>query len=215
MILKSFGCSFIFGTDLHDDGRDLRWPTPSQHTWPALIAKKRSWDYKCHARGGSGNIQILERVLTQAALNEPAFFVIGWTWIDRFDYTSGNRDAWSTVMPIDTDEKAKIYYRDLHSQFRDKFTSLCAIKTAIDTLKQKNLPFLMTYMDDLIFETEWHTTPAITDLQNYIRPHVTNFEGRNFVEWSRNQGFEISPTMHPLEPAHAAAAELMNPMIKL
>lgn len=215
MILKSFGCSFIFGTDLHDDGRNLQWPTPSQHTWPALIAKKRSWNYKCHARGGSGNIQILERVLTQAALNEPAFFVIGWTWIDRFDYTSGNRDAWSTVMPIDTDEKAKIYYRDLHSQFRDKFTSLCAIKTAIDTLKQKNLPFLMTYMDDLIFETEWHTTPAITDLQNYIRPHVTNFEGRNFVEWSRNQGFEISPTMHPLEPAHAAAAELMNPMIKL
>jgi hypothetical protein len=180
-----------------------------------LIAKKRSWEYRCFARGGSGNTQILERVLTQAALNESAFFVIGWSWIDRFDYTSGNRDKWSTVMPVDTDEKAKIYYRDLHSQFRDKFTTLCAIKTAIDTLKQKNLPFLMTYMDDLIFETEWHTTPAITDLQNYIRPYVTNFEGRNFIEWSRGQGFEISSTMHPLESAHAAAAELIDPMVKL
>lgn len=215
MILKSFGCSFIFGTDLHDDGRNLQWPTPSQYTWPALIAKKRSWIYRCHARGGSGNTQILERVLTEAALNDPAFFVIGWTWIDRFDYTTGDRNQWSTVMPIDTDEKARIYYRDLHSEFRDKFTSLCAIKTAIDTLKQKNLPFLMTYMDDLMFETKWNTSPAIADLQNYVRPYVTNFEGRNFVEWSRAQGFEISPTMHPLESAHAAAAELIDPMIKL
>jgi len=215
MILKSFGCSFIFGTDLHDDGRNLRVPTASNHTWPALIAKKRSWDYRCHARGGAGNTQILERVLTHAALNEPAFFVIGWTWIDRFDYTHGERDFWATVMPVDTDEKSRIYYRDLHSQFRDKFTSLCAIKTAIDALKQHNLPFLMTYMDDLLFETEWHTTPAIAYLQNYIRPYVTNFNGVNFVEWSRSQGFEISSTMHPLEPAHAAAAELMNAQVKL
>ena len=215
MILKSFGCSFIFGTDLHDDGRHLRRPTASQHTWPALIAKKRSWEYRCCARGGSGNTQISERVLSQVALNETAFFIVGWTWIDRFDYTSGERDAWSTVMPIDTDEKAKIYYRDLHSQFRDKFTSLCAIKLAIDSLKQKNLPFLMTYMDDLLFETEWHTSPAIMDLQNYVRPYLTNFQEKNFVEWSQDQGFEISATMHPLEPAHAAAAELMDPMVKL
>lgn len=215
MILKSFGCSFIFGNDLHDDGRHLSRPTASQSTWPALIAQQRSWEYRCFARGGSGNTQILERVLTQAAVNESAFFVISWSWADRFDYVQGKHNQWATIMPIDTSETARVYYRDLHSEFRDKFSTLCAIKLAIDTLQQKNLPFLMVCMDDLIFDHTSHATPAVTDLQNYIRPHITTFDGKNFLDWSKCQGYEISATLHPLERAHAAAAQLMSTHVKL
>jgi len=212
MKLKSFGCSFIFGTDLHDDGRDLPLPTPSNYTWPALLAQQHGLDYTCYARGGSGNLQISERVLNQlAADSEPAVYVIGWTWIDRFDYTdSSARHFWKTIMPVDTDQLAKLYYKDLHSEYRDKLTTLMNIKLTIDSLKASGNQFIMTYMDDLMFDTRWNTSPAVSALQGYCEPCMTQFENKSFLEYSKEKGFEISQTLHPLEAAHQAAFELIN-----
>lgn len=216
MRIESFGCSFIFGTDLADDGRNTHRATPSQLTWPAHLARYLGKEYQCYARPGSGNLQILDRVLNRAAVDDCAdLFVIGWTWLDRFDYYDPiydpniNRNPWSTIMPIDKTELAHVYYRDLHSEYRDKFTSLSYIKLVVDTLSQKNIPFLMTYMDELLFDQRWYNTPAIMDLQNYVKPHLTTFEGQTFLNWSKSQGFEISPTLHPLESAHQAAGEYM------
>jgi hypothetical protein len=218
MKLKSFGCSFVFGTDLADDGRNLPMPTPSQHTWPANLARKMGYDYECYARPGSGNLQIAERVLTHWSVNEPAFFVIGWTWIDRFDYTNStiNNDPiqrkwhnWRTLMPIDNDALAKTYFKGLHSEYRDKLTSLMSIKLVIDTLNQHGIPFMMTFMDDLLFDDQKNHTPAVLALQKFVRPYMTTFEGKNFLEWSRSNGYPESKTWHPLEPAHHAAGEYM------
>ena len=205
MNLKSFGCSFIFGSELADDKQNS---IPSQLTWPALYAKEVGHEYQCYACPGSGNLQIAEQVLGQIANSTPALYVIGWTWIDRFDYTILD-DQWQTIMPIDENPAAKTYYRNLHSQYRDKLTTLMGIKLIIDTLQQKKYPFIMTYIDDLIFETEWHITPAILELQDYIRPHMTTFEGVSFLDWSRNCGFLETEQWHPLEEAHAAAADYM------
>ena len=47
------------------------------------------------------------------------------------------------------------------------------------------------------------------DLQNYIRPHMTQFQGKTFLDWSRSHGFAESVSWHPLEPAHRAAADYM------
>jgi len=222
MTLKSFGCSFIFGSDLADEDVGEPYTLPSQLTWPSLLAKDFGYTYQCHARPGSGNLRILEKVLTQAnESNVDDLFVIGWTWIDRFDYTvarteqdhaydlAGN-NLWRTVMPVNTDNTASVYYRDLHSEFRDKLTALINVKLAIDTLKQKNISFIMTYMDNLMFSTEWHTTTAIVDLQNYIRPYMTQFENKTFLEFSKEKGFPISETLHPLELAHQTAFELIK-----
>ena len=214
MKLKSFGCSFIFGSELADDGRDSPYATPSQLTWPAHLAQHLNYNYQCYARPGAGNLQILEQILNQAAVNDNNLFVIGWTWIDRFDYYPVNpatpsRSPWRTIMPVDTDPLANTYYRELHSEYRDKFTCLSYIKLAIDTLNQKNIPFIMTYMDDLLFDQRWHTTPAVIDLQNYVKPHMTTFEGQTFLDWSKSQKFKISPTLHPLEVAHRAAGDYM------
>jgi hypothetical protein len=222
MILKSFGCSFIFGSDLADDGQGEPYASSSQLTWPALLAKDFGHGYQCHARPGSGNLRILEKVLSQASDSDSnSLFVIGWSWIDRFDYTvdltgrdhiydlAGN-NVWRTVMPVDINNTAQVYYRDLHSEFRDKFTTLINIKIAIDRLRQKNIPFVMTYIDELIFETQWQTTPAIVDLQNYIQPFMTTFDGRTFLDWTKEKGFPISETLHPLEDAHQAAFELIK-----
>lgn len=214
MKLKSFGCSFIFGTDLHDDSRLAPKATPSNHTWPALLAQRRGWNYTCYARPGAGNLEIAERVLSQLCDTEPAVYVIGWTWIDRFSYMHKNHERmsnpWRTIMPIDTDSTADVYYRELHSEMRDKLTSLLNVKIVIDSLKQHGHKFIMTYMDDLMFDRRWNTTPAISELQGYCQPHMIQFDDKNLLNWSRDRGYEISSTLHPLEDAHFAAFELID-----
>jgi len=221
MMLKSFGCSFIFGTDLADDGGDKPFPTGSYLTWPALLAADLGYQYQTHARPGSGNLRILETVLRESVNSDSTVFVIGWTWIDRFDYTAPitekiyrwdliSNDQWKTIMPIDNDPVAQNYYRDIHSQIRDKLTTLIYIKTAIDTLKQKNIPFIMTYLDELVFENQWHVTPSIIELQNYIQPYMTKFENKTFLDFCKEKGFPISQTLHPLEDAHRAGFELIK-----
>jgi hypothetical protein len=209
MNIKSFGCSFIFGSDLSDIKENPRGGTaPSNLTWPALLAQLTGHGYICHARPGSGNLQIAEKVLTQVFMGEPCLYIIGWSWIDRFDYTdSANR--WKTIMPIDVDERAKIYYRDMHSQMRDKLASLIAIKSVISTLEEKKLPYIMTYMDDLMFESDANVTPGIKELQNYIRLYMTTFGNKTFLDWSRVKGFKESKAWHPLDDAHRAAAEFL------
>jgi hypothetical protein len=112
-------------------------------------------------------------------------------------------------MPVDQDALAEHYYKGLHSEYRDKLCSLMYIKLVIDTLQQKHIPFVMTYMDELMFDRQWNTTDAINDLQEYIEPFMIKFDDLTFLEWSRAKGFDISTTMHPLEQAHQAAADYM------
>jgi hypothetical protein len=218
MRLKSFGCSFIFGSELADDGRELPCPTPSNYTWPAHLARHLGYEYECYARPGAGNLQIAERILSHATVDEPSFFVIGWTYIDRFDYTNSiiNNSPmaskwlnWRTLTPSDTNDLARTYYSGLHTEYRDKVTTLMSIKLVVDTLTQKNILFLMTYMDHLMLDQTYHVTPAVTDLQDYIRPYMNTFEGKNFLEWSRHYGFPEGNNSHPLEQAHQAASEYM------
>ena len=213
MQVKSFGCSFIFGSELLDDGKNEKYATGSQLTWPALLAKHYNYQYQTHARPGSGNLQILERLMSHFAgpVNDETICVIGWTWIDRFDYCTNQSPwpglPWSTLMPVDTSETAKIYYRNLHSELQDKLVNLVYIKQAIDFLKEKSIPFIMTYMDHLLFDTRWNSTPAITELQNYVKPYMTAFDGLNFQEFSKKNKYPISNIGHPLEQAHRSAGD--------
>jgi hypothetical protein len=212
MKLKSFGCSFIWGSELSDDDHTIPFPVASKLTWVANLAKQYGYDYQCYARPGSGNLQIAEQVLNQAAFNEPTFYVIGWTWINRFDYyptnpADKNRNPWRVFLPIDKDDATKIYYKHIQSEYRDKLTHLMYIKLVIDTLQQKGYPFLMTFLDDLLFDIKWHTSPAVLELQKYIFPYMTQFEGMTFLDWSRANGHPETEKWHPLEEAHAAAAK--------
>jgi hypothetical protein len=215
MDIKSFGCSFIFGSELSDDGYGTAYATPSQLTWPAHLARHLGYGYQCYARPGAGNLQIAEQVLIQAASAESALYVVGWTWIDRFDYYPVNpktpsKSPWRTIMPIDEDAVAQTYYRDIHSEYRDKLATLMSMRLVIDALKQKGYPFIMTYMDKLAFDTQWHTTPAVLELQDYVRPHMTQFEGKSFLEWSRSKGYPETAKWHPLEQAHLAAGDYIS-----
>jgi hypothetical protein len=211
MDIKSFGCSFIYGSELADEAPGVF----SHLTWPALYAKKLGHNYQCYARPGIGNLQIAEQVLKQittAQLND--VFVIGWTWIDRFDYCPSNttdrsRDPWRTIMPVDETALARTYYKELHSEYRDKLTTLINMKLVIDSLREKNIRFIMTYMDDLTFDRRWNTSSAAVMLQGLAQPHMTQFNGMSFLSWSRANGFAESVKWHPLEDAHAAAAQYL------
>ena len=188
-------------------------PYPSRYSWPALLADHLGMPYQCLARPGCGNLQIAEQILTHAAmpgagdqLMEPAFFVINWTYIDRFDYINSKNDRWDTIRPggiwDGQEELADHYYRNLHSQYRDKLTTLMHIKLCIDAMQQAGHEFVMTYMDDLILETQWHTSPAVLRLQEYIRPHMRQFDGCNMLEYSRVRGHNVGHQVHPLESSH-------------
>jgi len=209
MLVKSFGCSFIFGTDLPDQVGTAH----SQLTWPALFSQRQGHHYRCYAQGGAGNLAIADSALASIAQDYTALFIIGWTWIDRFDYVKKHpeslEDSWNTVRPVDTDTVAKTYYRHLHSEARDKLSSLMAMRVVIDSLIKKEFPFVMTYMDELLFDRRYNTTPAIRSLQDYVEPYMTRFEGQTFLNWSRNKGYAESAGWHPLEAAHSAAADII------
>jgi hypothetical protein len=203
MKLTSHGCSFVYGSELS---------SPSL-SWPALIAKKLKYEYHCSAVPGSGNLQIMESVLQHAGTAD--FCVINWTWIDRFDFVDTADESWHTLRPALDHEHAGYYYRFLHGQYRDILTNLAYVLTAIEFLSDHSVPFVMTYIDYLLFDTvqpEWHQPDAIEYLQRCVRPHMQDFNGFNFLDWSRDQGFAISPSWHPLEQAHAAAADYMMPI---
>ena len=153
--------------------------------------------------------QILNHVAIPGAgdqLMEPAFFVINWTYIDRFDYANPTNDRWDTIRPGGSwdgqEELADYYFRNLHSQYRDKLTTLMHISLCIDAMQQAGHEFVMTYMDHLLFETQWHTSPAVLRLQEYIRSHMRQFDGRNMLEYSRDRGHDFGHQAHPLESAH-------------
>jgi hypothetical protein len=209
MKLKSFGCSFVWGSEMADAD-----PYPSRCSWPALLAQHLHMPYQCMARPGGGNLLIAEQILNHVAmpgagdqLMEPAFFVINWTYIDRFDYANPTNDRWDTIRPGGAwdgqEELADYYFRNLHSQYRDKLTTLMHISLCIDAMQQAGHEFVMTYMDHLLFETQWHTSPAVLRLQEYIRSHMRQFDGRNMLEYSRDRGHDFGLQAHPLETAHA------------
>jgi hypothetical protein len=215
MKLKSFGCSFISGADLRDISNTQEFVHVSQLTYPALLAKKLGYEYECHAKVAAGNLQIFQSIIDQVEEPSATLYIINWSWIDRFSYINDsskhhqNRLGWKTIMPADSNNVSDFYYRNLHSELTDKLSSLVLIKSAIDRLKEKNKPFIMSMIDDLIFDQRWNVTTGILKMQDYIRKYIIDFEGFNFLEWSRKKGFPISQNWHPLEAAHEAAANLI------
>ena len=196
MKLKSFGCSFIWGSEMADANT-----YPSKCSWPALLANNLSMHYQCMARPGSGNLQIAEQILNHVD-QEQAFFVINWTYIDRFDYVDSSNDEWSTIRPGAQDSLAEHYYRNLHSQYKDKLTTLMQIKLCVDAMLNAGHEFCMTYMDDLLLETNWHVSPAVLSLQKNIQPHLRQFDQCNMLEYARGRGHAVGHLEHPLESAH-------------
>lgn len=202
MKLKSFGCSFIYGSELPDSfGRNA-----SKKTWPALLAFYHNIKYQSFARPGAGNLFIAEQILNECDRQDSNTFVINWTFIDRFDYVN-SKESWDTVLPGHSDALTQLYYKNFHSEYRDKLTTLSMMKLCVDTMLQNNINFVMTYMDDLIFNSQWHISPAVTLLQNYLKSHCVKFDDCNFITYAQGLGHSVTPSGHLLESGHQACFE--------
>jgi hypothetical protein len=211
MKLKSFGCSFTYGSDLSDC--DIPIWGASQQTWSALLARSLDYGYECYAYPGIGNLQIMNCVLEQSSFDDPAIFVINWTWLDRFDFIDSTTEHWITLRPDGNTAQHKLYYKYFYNQYHTMLTNASYIKTTIDILKSKNIQFIMTAMDTTLFDEVdpgWQDPRSISLLQKKIKPYITWFENDTFLNWSKKNGFPISETLHPLEAAHQAGFDLIR-----
>ena len=112
-------------------------------------------------------------------------------------------------MPIDQDSVAEMYYKELHSEHLDKIKSITYIFAAVNLLRSKIIPFIMTSLDDLILDTRWNISPGMLLMQNIIYPLISSFQGQTFLQYSQERGHPISATMYPLESAHRDVADLV------
>jgi len=181
----------------------------SQLTWPARLSKHLGLDYECYAWPGRGNFFVANQVLDQLAIGKPALYVINWTWIDRFDFVDlNNREKWETLRPgRGNHAHGDFYYRYLHSELRDKLHVMQLIKLVTLELLASGCPFIMCYMDDLIFDQRWHTTPGMRKQQEFMRPLMLHWQDDqqqpvNWSLWAVKQGHAVTHSNHLLESGH-------------
>jgi len=214
--IKSFGCSFIYGTDLFDDNSKFDSTGYSHLTWPALISKKLNLNYECYACPGQGNFKIYCDILANSFKNDQSIYLINWSWIDRFDYVD-QQGSWQTLRPAEENCEQKFYYRHLHSQLCDIISTASYVVSAAEHLTSLNCPYVMTYMDyNLLTQIDpnWHDPRYLEVLQQKLQRILVNFDGKNFLDWSKKHKFAISNSWHPLEDAHQAAADYWLPAVE-
>jgi hypothetical protein len=216
--IVSFGDSFVFGSELADNNN-------GDKSWIGLAARQLGVDYETTAVPGCGNENITRQILTYFSNNpsDNVLAVINWTWGARWDFYIPQHETWTTLglscvpskleplIGLEEAEKVLEFYGKYpgYSTLWDKFRTLQSIYAAQQFLKQLNVPTIQTYMDYEMWDTEWHAPDYIKTLQNLTKEPLQNFEGQNFLDWSKNHGFPVTePGWHPLEPAHEAACTL-------
>jgi hypothetical protein len=115
------------------------------------------------------------------------------------------------LVGLDEAKKVLKFYNKYpgHSTLWDKWRTLQTIYSSQQYLKSLGVSTIQTYMDAEMWDTTWHAPDYVVTLQNLTREPLKNFEGKTFLNWSRDHGFAVTdPGLHPLEEAHAAACEL-------
>jgi len=216
--IVSFGDSFIFGSEL-EDNRD------GSKAWPGLAAVQLEVDYETRAIPGCGNENIARQVLDYFHNNSKhdVLAIINWTWAIRWDFYLTQNESWVTLGPTCVPQKLDQvlgwseaervikFYNDYpgHSTIWDRYRTLQPIYAVQQYLKANNITAIQTYMDYDIFDREFHAPGYIQELQDLTQVDMLDFEGQNFLDWSRSRGFKVTePGWHPLRLAHEAACKL-------
>ena len=222
--IVSFGDSFVFGSELanNDDG---------SKAWAGLIAQKLGCEYVTHAVPGCGNDHIARQIYSWFSTNlaQDTLAVINWTWMCRWDFYIVEHETWITLGPTCVPDKLKglvertdaedmidFYKRRANSSLLwNKFRNLQSIYATQQYLKHKGINAIQTYMDYELFNTQWHAPDYVQELQQLILPELQLFDHKNFVDWSHSHGYPVTIVgNHPLEQAHAAAANYWKEIYK-
>lgn len=216
--IVSFGDSFVFGSELADNSDGRRG-------WIGQAARRLDVDYETLSVPGCGNENIARQILTYFSQHtaDDTLAVINWTWGARWDFYISGIETWTTLgltcVPsrlapmVGSHEAEKIldFYKRYpgNSTLWDKWRTLQTIYMTQQFMRSLGVISIQTYMDYEMWDTTWHAPDYIRTLQQLTQPELTNFEGRNFLDWSRDHGYRVTePGLHPLEAAHAAAADL-------
>ena len=212
----SFGDSFTQGTDLADCSAN----SPSQYTWPALMAKDFGLLYGCEAVGGQGNMLISNQVIAlyeKSLFKNRNFYVINWTWFERFDYLDIASDDWHTIHPRHNNLESHFFYKHLDSEIWNIIRNMHVIISTINFLQSHNMGFFMTCLDDLVWTKNYDVryTLLINALQRQVQPYIHRLDKKNFYQWAKDEKFAMGATGHPLEEAHRKAASLWHQDFKI
>jgi hypothetical protein len=220
--IVSFGDSFVFGSELQDNHDGSK-------AWAGLAAQQLGVEYQTHSNPGCGNDAIAQQIYTHfsddSTVNDLA--VINWTWTCRWDFHIADYDTWVTLGPTCVPEKLQHLldstqshrliglYRDYlnKSLLWNKIRNLQTIFSAQQYLKIKKIKSIQTFMDYELFTTEFHCPVDVAELQKLVMPEMTDWsEGLNFLDWCKKHNYFITEIgWHPLEDAHAAAADFWLP----
>jgi len=211
-----FGDSFIFGSEIpgNEDG---------SLGWPAIAAKSIGSMYETSAVPGCGNDAIARQIYSYFSRNtiDNTLAVINWTWSQRWDFYIVAHETWITLGPTCVPEKLKHlvesteshrlvnFYQDYanSSLLWNKMRNLQTIFGVQQYMKIRGIKNIQTYMDYHLFDTQWHAPDYVQTLQDLIKPTMLDWNGKNFVDWCRDQGHEITDIgNHPLLTAHQDAA---------
>jgi hypothetical protein len=216
--IVSFGDSFIFGTELSNN-------IDGHKAWPGQIAKQLNCEYYTNAVGGVGNDHIARQIYSYFSKNSSknTLAIINWTWTHRWDFYIVTHEKWITLglscvpenLKKDIEETEAHCVVDFYNKYTNssliwnKFRNLQTISAVQLYLKTHNIKSIQTYMDYHLFDNTCHAPDYIQELQKLTQPNMEDFEGQNFIDWSRKQGFFVTdPGLHPLEDAHNSACIL-------
>jgi len=222
--IVSFGDSFIFGSELNNN-------ILGDRAWPGLIAKEIDCEYHTSAVPGCGNDHIARQIYSWFSNKSPdnTLVIINWTWMCRWDFYIVEHETWITLGPTCVPEKLKdlvdrteaedmiafYKHRANSSLLWNKFRNLQTIWGAQQYLEHKGITAIQTYMDYELFDTTCHAPDYIQELQQLVFPKLQLFDDKNFVDWSHAHRYPVTiKGNHPLEQAHAAAANYWKEIYK-
>lgn len=263
MILVAGGDSFIWGSELADNGASRH----SLSTFSALLSKEFNMEYDCTAYPGNANNAISRMTMTkcQQLINHKQQFavIIMWTFVQRFEFrfnydTQQKQSPWYSINSWTIEDDAKniisffkkkdrniaqaqidnintarqtgvadfareFYYHVGDSEYYELYTSFKEIVFMQNYLQKNNIPYMFISADNCFYEHENYIRSRDVYLDSlYTQIDWNNWfffakgtEGnethspRGFYQWAVENKYPIGTT-HPLEEAHAAAAELMQ-----
>jgi len=216
--IASFGDSFIFGSELpcNLDG---------SRAWPGLAAQQLGVDYDTRAIPGCGNDRIAQQIYSYFQLVDPkeVLAVVNWTWIFRWDVYLQRHDSWITLGPTCVAQTLPPDLEPIHKhQLIDMYQTMChdnvpwnqwrnlnCVSAVQRYLEARQIRSVQTYMDPTMMDQQHAHGPGTQCLQQALAPVLEDFQGHNFLDWSRSRGYAVTdPGWHPLEQAHAAACDL-------
>ena len=191
---------FISGDSFEED--NFRWsPTTGQ-----LIANNKNLGFDTFAKGGQGNLYILQTIMSNIKNKDYKLACISWSSSTRQDYITafGN---WQVQNKITS-------YKDSHFSENDQilFESLICIHSAQHILERHNIPYVMWWG---IGDDETTNNPKILELYDLIESKNTFYKLRpdkngSVYQFAKNiNQLDEVDNNHPNKEAHRRWSKLI------